>query len=129
MLLLRSRQIRTLPGFGQNSSVLGLPATSPRMPTWPSSQWSAGISYIRPIPISPALAVFVGLIRARKPEGDNTVKGGARAPDVLATTGAGGPPVEGDYDTMTRVMGYGGGFDHQRGAGGVGGPAARTHPR
>jgi hypothetical protein len=51
------------------------------------------------------------------------VKGGARAPDALATTGAGGPPVEGDYDE-----GYDGGFDHERRAGGSGAPARAKTP-
>src|SRR5271157_3327392 len=67
------------------------------MRTWPSSQWSAGIFYIRAIRVSPDLAVFAGSIRARKPAGDNKVKGRA-SPDMLAMAGAGGPLVEGDYD-------------------------------
>jgi hypothetical protein len=63
-------------GFGLNSSVLGPPATSPRMPTWPSSRWSAGMCCTRQIRISPDLAVCAGSIRAKKPEGHETVKDG-----------------------------------------------------
>ena len=42
---------------------------------------------------------------------------------MLATAGAGGPPVEGDYD-----QGYGGGFDDERRAGGSGAPARPKTP-
>jgi hypothetical protein len=42
---------------------------------------------------------------------------------MLATAGAGRPPVEGDYDE-----GYGGGFDDERRAGGSGAPARAKTP-
>jgi hypothetical protein len=42
---------------------------------------------------------------------------------MLATAGAGGPPVEGDYDE-----GYGGGFDDERPAGSSGAPAGAKTP-
>ncbi len=50
------------------------------------------------------------------------MKGGA-SPDILAEAGAGGPPVEGDYDE-----GYGGGVDDERPAGGSAAPARAKTP-
>jgi hypothetical protein len=44
-------------------------------------------------------------------------------PDVLATAGVGGPPVDGDYDE-----GYGGGFDDERPADGSPAPARAKTP-
>jgi len=89
MFILRRRRLRTLRGFGLNLSIWGPPATSPRVPTWPSSQWSAGIFYIWPMPILPGLAVFAGWIPARNPEAHNTAKYGAVSSDVLDSAGAG----------------------------------------
>jgi hypothetical protein len=59
-VMLRTRPIPTLQGFGPNSSVSGPPATSPLMPIWLCSQWSEGTCCIRRIRISLGLALCAG---------------------------------------------------------------------